>query len=80
LQHIAEWERRITSPDHHANSPQFVDVDEMIVATGDGLAERKRLLVEGCDCIIALPGGAGTFDELQVPNPPPTLLASQRAD
>lgn len=44
--------------------PQFVHVDEMIVATGDGLAERKRLLVEGCDCIIALPGGAGTFDEL----------------
>jgi hypothetical protein len=80
LQHIVEWERRITSPDHHGNSPQFVDVDEMIVATGDGLAERKRLLVEGCDCIIALPGGAGTFDELQVPNPPPTPLASQRAD
>lgn len=26
--------------------------------------ERKRILTEGADCIIALPGGLGTWDEL----------------
>mmetsp|Transcript_18937 Transcript_18937/g.38471 ORF Transcript_18937/g.38471 Transcript_18937/m.38471 type:complete len:257 (+) Transcript_18937:44-814(+) len=43
---------------------EHTGVDEMLVATGDGLAERKRLLVNGCDCIISLPGGVGTWDEL----------------
>uniref|UniRef100_A0A6U2D5V3 Cytokinin riboside 5'-monophosphate phosphoribohydrolase n=1 Tax=Hemiselmis andersenii TaxID=464988 RepID=A0A6U2D5V3_HEMAN len=43
---------------------EFQGADEMVVARGDSLAERKRLLMEGCDCIIALPGGAGTWDEL----------------
>jgi uncharacterized protein (TIGR00730 family) len=36
----------------------------LLVATGDDLQERKRLLVEGCDGIIVLPGGTGTWDEL----------------
>lgn len=26
--------------------------------------ERKRVLMEGADCIVALPGGLGTWDEL----------------
>jgi uncharacterized protein (TIGR00730 family) len=30
----------------------------------DGMAERKALLLEGTDAVIALPGGCGTFEEL----------------
>ncbi|GMH72153.1 hypothetical protein TL16_g05841 [Triparma laevis f. inornata] len=36
----------------------------LIVTTGPNLKERKEKLVEGCDGIIVLPGGTGTFDEL----------------
>ena len=53
------------------HSKWIVDVDEMqsgmtkmIVADGDNLVERKRLLFEHSDCFISLPGGPGTFDEL----------------
>jgi len=28
------------------------------------LAERKRKLLEGADCIVSLPGGIGTLDEI----------------
>ena len=37
---------------------------ELIVVGGSDLVERKRKLFEGADCIIALPGGVGTLDEL----------------
>lgn len=37
---------------------------EMLVAGGKDLQERKRLLVEGADALIVLPGGPGTWDEL----------------
>jgi uncharacterized protein (TIGR00730 family) len=37
---------------------------EMVVARGDDLAERKKLLFDNADAIISLPGGLGTFDEL----------------
>lgn len=37
---------------------------ELIVASGDDLQERKRLLVENADALIVLPGGPGTWDEL----------------
>jgi len=37
---------------------------QMIVADGDDLQERKRLLVEGADALVVLPGGPGTWDEL----------------
>ena len=37
---------------------------ELIVAGGDDLRERKRLLVEGADALIVLPGGPGTWDEV----------------
>ncbi len=30
----------------------------------DDMHTRKRLLLEGVDAVVALPGGAGTFDEL----------------
>jgi len=42
---------------------------ELLVAGGDDLQERKRLLVEGADALVVLPGGPGTWDEvrLQIP-------------
>ena len=39
-------------------------LDEIVVAGGESLAERKALLMEGANCFIALPGGVGTLDEL----------------
>lgn len=39
-------------------------VNNMIVSSGDTLSERKQMLVDNCDCIIVLPGGVGTLDEL----------------
>jgi len=43
---------------------EFKEADELIVVTGDDLAERKSKLLEGADAIVALPGGLGTFDEV----------------
>ncbi|KAL7517230.1 hypothetical protein ACHAWX_002165 [Stephanocyclus meneghinianus] len=37
---------------------------KILVARGDNLQERKRLLVEGADALVVLPGGPGTWDEL----------------
>jgi uncharacterized protein (TIGR00730 family) len=37
---------------------------EMIVVEGEDLQERKRMMMEGADCLISLPGGVGTLDEL----------------
>ena len=37
---------------------------EMIVAGGDDLQERKKLLVKGADALVVLPGGPGTWDEV----------------
>lgn len=37
---------------------------EMLVATGNDLQERKRLLVDKADALVVLPGGPGTWDEL----------------
>lgn len=39
-------------------------LDNVIVTDGPCLGERKSKLMENCDCIISLPGGVGTFDEL----------------
>jgi len=36
----------------------------LIVCGGADLTERKAKLVAGCDCIIVLPGGTGTWDEM----------------
>jgi predicted Rossmann-fold nucleotide-binding protein len=38
---------------------EFTDVDELVIAQGDNLQERKRLLWETCDCVVVLPGGTG---------------------
>jgi len=40
------------------------ETGESIVVEGPDLAERKRKLIEGASCIVALPGGFGTLDEL----------------
>jgi predicted Rossmann-fold nucleotide-binding protein len=37
---------------------------ELLVAGGEDLQERKRLLVDKADGLIVLPGGPGTWDEL----------------
>lgn len=37
---------------------------KLIVSTGPNLQDRKKNLYEHSDCIIVLPGGVGTFDEL----------------
>ena len=37
---------------------------ELLIARGDNLQERKRLLVDGADALIVLPGGPGTWDEV----------------
>lgn len=42
----------------------FDEADEMIVASGESLGERKRLLAKNGDVIVAMPGGIGTLDEL----------------
>ena len=39
---------------------------ELLVAGGDDLQERKKLLVKGAHAIIVLPGGPGTWDEVRV--------------
>src|SRR5688500_2756186 len=41
--------------------PHIVD---MIKVNGADLWERKQLLLDHGDCVIVLPGGVGTFDEL----------------
>lgn len=37
---------------------------EILVARGKDLQERKRLLVEGADALVVMPGGPGTWDEV----------------
>ena len=39
--------------------------NEILIARGDDLQERKRLLVEGADALVVLPGGPGTWDEVR---------------
>jgi predicted Rossmann-fold nucleotide-binding protein len=41
-------------------------IREILVAGGDDLQERKRLLVEGADALVVLPGGPGTWDEVSI--------------
>lgn len=39
-------------------------IQDMVVSHGEDLGERKNLLMDNADCLIALPGGVGTFDEI----------------
>lgn len=47
-----------------AHSAFHAGTREILVAGGNDLQERKRLLVKGADALIVLPGGPGTWDEL----------------
>ena len=38
---------------------------ELLVAGGDDLQERKKLLVDGAHALVVLPGGPGTWDEVR---------------
>ena len=40
------------------------EIDEVFVVEGDDLRERKAGLLNRADCVISMPGGTGTFDEL----------------
>lgn len=40
------------------------ELTEMRVVDGNDLGERKRGLLEEADCVVALPGGTGTLDEI----------------
>lgn len=48
-------------------APVFSTCDnaEIHIAGGNDLQERKRMLVEGVDALIVMPGGPGTFDEVR---------------
>ena len=46
------------------DSDEDKEIVDMITVAGDDLEERKRQLLHHGDCVIALPGGVGTFDEL----------------
>lgn len=50
--------------DDHRAPDEDGPIREILVAGGSDLQERKRLLVEGADGVIVLPGGPGTWDEL----------------
>jgi predicted Rossmann-fold nucleotide-binding protein len=39
-------------------------IREILVAGGDDLQERKKLLVRNADALVVLPGGPGTWDEV----------------
>lgn len=43
---------------------KFDYADEMIITSGDDLSERKTRLLDQADCVISLPGGIGTCDEI----------------
>lgn len=51
---------KVNSKDNKGDGP----VREILVAGGDDLQERKKLLVDGADALVVLPGGPGTWDEL----------------
>jgi hypothetical protein len=46
------------------DSGEAAQLDDMTIVGGSDLSERKRLLFAGCDCLIVLPGGCGTVDEM----------------
>jgi predicted Rossmann-fold nucleotide-binding protein len=49
------------------NNPNHRDgpIREILVAGGDDLQERKKLLVDKADALVVLPGGPGTWDEVR---------------
>ena len=64
---VKQYNGKIRAVIHHmwvVDQVEFKDADETVIAYGNNLQERKRLLWEECDCIVVLPGGTGTWDEL----------------
>ena len=49
------------NPDHR-DGP----IREILVAGGDDLQERKKLLVDKAEALVVLPGGPGTWDEVRL--------------
>jgi predicted Rossmann-fold nucleotide-binding protein len=41
-------------------------IREILVAGGDDLQERKKMLVDKADALVVLPGGPGTWDEVRL--------------
>ena len=41
-----------------------VELESLEIIEGRDLTMRKRRLLDAADCLVALPGGVGTFDEL----------------
>ncbi len=39
-------------------------INDMVTVNGSDLWERKQLLLDNGDCVLVMPGGVGTFDEL----------------
>ena len=39
-------------------------IQDLIISRGKDLSERKQLLISNANCLICMPGGVGTFDEL----------------
>jgi len=64
----ADWTVRDGGAHSVFSSPTERDgpIREMLVAGGDDLQERKKLLVQGADALVVLPGGPGTWDEVSL--------------
>jgi len=67
-QGIIDGDGRVVGVMHEfwASVDGWVETDKrkIQIARGEGLQERKKMLVDGADAIVVLPGGVGTFDEL----------------
>ena len=46
--------------DHHGHTSRYVDVRILC----ETLSERKDIMLDHCDVVVALPGGLGTLDEV----------------
>lgn len=51
-----------TAANNNCANQQEGPLRQILIARGDDLTERKRLLVENTDAILVLPGGPGTWD------------------
>ena len=43
---------------------QAADLESLEIIEGKDLTVRKRRLLDAGDCLVTLPGGVGTFDEV----------------
>jgi predicted Rossmann-fold nucleotide-binding protein len=65
----SDWSANVVDAGAHDVFTNPADRDgpirELLVAGGDDLQERKKLLVKDADALIVLPGGPGTWDEVR---------------